>query len=670
MTFLHPSAVAHCFGFLLLLAHSTCAVTVYSAGATKTTPTATTLPSFVPGSTYSGPLAYNPTTLQAPAVPTGFSTQVSVQVLGGAAPPGSSIPTLSSLFGFSIEMSVANQVLGRGSTLLNVPFLNLMANLVKRSGRVNVRVGGNTQETATLVQNTTSGRLLEKDYNNTLGTTNSPPIVYKEDLIYMMANISSHTNVRWFLGIPFNSSSPYQLAIAERGQAILGDYLIGLQAGNEPDFYAQFGKRPANYSVYDYFGEIGALVNQMNNDPLIFNRSMLLAPSVATGNWPPEEVWNTNFIPTYSQYLAYLAVEHYPSNNCGAQFGKGDVIDPQSMLPNYLTHDAVTGLLAPYLNSTNIAQQSNKPFVMFETNTASCGGFPGISDAFAAALWGVDYGLQMAYSNFSYGMFHIGGQDVCYNAFTAPPTNQSSYLQWTVGSMYYSALAMAETLTNGSQVLDITSSANLNHQSPAYVIYENGQPSRIAVINYVSDPSGASDIQFTFSIGGQSVGQSNGTPAQVKVKYLRASSVTQKYNYTWAGQTFGGFFESDGRPIGDENIQTIQCNQGSNSCAVTVPAPSYALIFLSDQTLSESENGPYTTFATTTSKTKTALTVDPSVLATSNGHSGLSLEELASTSKGSLSAAVGMAEALESAVTLGCLAAAALTVFRSMGWLW
>lgn len=56
-----------------------------------------------------------------------------------------------------------------------------------------------------------------------------------------------------------------------------------------------------------------------------------------------------------------------------------------------------------------------KPFIMFETNTASCGGFPGISDSFGAALWGVDYGLQMAYSNFSGALFHVGGQSVFYN---------------------------------------------------------------------------------------------------------------------------------------------------------------------------------------------------------------------------------------------------------------
>ena len=52
---------------------------------------------------------------------------------------------------------------------------------------------------------------------------------------------------------------------------------------------------------------------------------------------------------------------------------------------------------------------------MFETNTASCGGFAGVSDSFGSALWAVDYGLQMAYSNFSGALLHIGGQNVSYN---------------------------------------------------------------------------------------------------------------------------------------------------------------------------------------------------------------------------------------------------------------
>jgi hypothetical protein len=38
-----------------------------------------------------------------------------------------------------------------------------MANIQQRAGRVVVRVGGNTQETAVLVQSTPDGRILEKD---------------------------------------------------------------------------------------------------------------------------------------------------------------------------------------------------------------------------------------------------------------------------------------------------------------------------------------------------------------------------------------------------------------------------------------------------------------------------------------------------------------------------
>lgn len=62
-----------------------------------------------------------------------------------------------------------------------------------------------------------------------------------------------------------------------------------------------------------------------------------------------------------------------------------------------------------------LAQGWGKPFLMFETNTASCGGFPGISDSFTSALWGVDYALQMANSNFTGALFHFGGQNVSYN---------------------------------------------------------------------------------------------------------------------------------------------------------------------------------------------------------------------------------------------------------------
>jgi hypothetical protein len=55
------------------------------------------------------------------------------------------------------------------SSFLQVPFLNLMSSLVQRGGRVNIRVGGNTQDYATLVSSLPNGEMIQKEQT---GNTN------------------------------------------------------------------------------------------------------------------------------------------------------------------------------------------------------------------------------------------------------------------------------------------------------------------------------------------------------------------------------------------------------------------------------------------------------------------------------------------------------------------
>lgn len=93
---------------------------------------------------------------------------------------------------------------------------------------------------------------------------------------------------------------------------------------------------------------------------------------------------------------------------------------------------------------------------------------------------------------------------------------------------------MAEALgsSNASQILDLLPN-NANIYTPAYAIYDKGNLARILLFNYVTDPSGASDLTVQLNLNG--IGGSAG-PSQVQVKYLQASSVSQKGNITWAGQ--------------------------------------------------------------------------------------------------------------------------------------
>ncbi|KAI9432699.1 hypothetical protein H4582DRAFT_1087499 [Lactarius indigo] len=590
---------------------------------------------------YTGAAAYDPTILNPPAVPEPpIPTQVPVQLTSSGGIPNLSIPQNGGFFGFSIEMSVSNQVLGKNSSYLQVPFLNLMANLVERVGWVQVRVGGNSQENAELVESLPNGAMLAKDTNNTSNPTGTPPLAFTTDLLYLMANISSLTNTHWYLGIPFFNTTPFSLEIVEDGQQILGDYLIGFQAGNEPDLYGarSHGHRPSTYSPFDYMGEIGTLVQQIANDPLIPKKdNLLIVPSVQM-SWTPESVWDTGIVSSYSNSILSLAVERYPDDNCAAVYpSRGGVVqNPQDIFINYLQHNSSTNMASYYLNSTAFAVQNGKPFVMFETNTASCSGFPGISNSFGAALWALDWALTMAYSNFTGALFHVGGQNAYYNPFTPPPTNQSTFHQWTIGPVYYSALVMAETLGphNTSQVVDLTSNIN----TPIYAVYENGAPTKVALFNFVTDSTGASTYTATISIGGGTTGQNNATPSQVQVKYLLAESVSAKGNFTWAGQTFGNNFGSDGRLVGDSNVTTVQCDATANTCSVPVPAPGFALVFLTSDALSAVSPASTVTYPTTVqSRTVNTIFIDPSMLATAYGHSGM--EDIrGATSPGSSSA--------------------------------
>lgn len=111
---------------------------------------------------------------------------------------------------------------------------------------------------------------------------------------------------------------------------------------------------------------------------------------------------------------------------------------------------------------------------------------------------------------------------------------------------------------------------------PVYVIYENDQPARAVLFNYVTDASGGSD--YTATISSQS--------SSVSVRYLRASSTAEQWAITWAGQTMGGPSGSDGRLSGEVETVVVPCNGGK--CAVHVPGPSIALVFFTDEALKAS----------------------------------------------------------------------------------
>lgn len=141
--------------------------------------------------------------------------------------------------------------------------------------------------------------------------------------------------------------------------------------------------------------------------------------------------------------------------------------------------------------------------------------------------------------------------------------------------------------------------------------------------------------------------------------------VSEQYNITYAGQTLGGSWESDGTLKNDRKNITISCDQTNGNCPIPVYAPSIALVFLTDEAYTESTPSVDSKVEySTTVQGATATLVPSSVLETSNGHGGKQWTvKLGSTSNesGSSSGAEGRLSLGGAGVALALVAVGGLT---------
>ncbi|KZV96759.1 hypothetical protein EXIGLDRAFT_765001 [Exidia glandulosa HHB12029] len=591
------------FAFLLSLVHAE--VSIYEFPVPRPTP----------GYIYKGWQAYDPSQpLQDPPLPADNTVpldfNVQLDTTGNATGAGNSVP--GSFLGISIEMSLAEAIIGPNSSWLRPQFLNLMSNVKERAGPPVLRVGGNTQEKAILVDSLNGGAATKKVAIGPTSFTNTPTLIFTLGILEAMRAASDILGIQWFLGIPMNPylisdyqrpscRDPPRLEIVEKGESIFGDYLWGWQLGNEPDLYV--GKN-ASYNQGNYIADFQLFVDAINNDPNIKNKNKLGGPAVCCSWTTDQLIDDYGYLQKFGSSLNAVIIEQYPDQNC-----PGFDHNPQQTLNNYMNHTAAVNFRQRYQKTTDSALTAGKPVVLLETNTASCNGFLGVSDAFAAALWATDMAMQLASASWTHMMLHLGGQAAYYNPFVPPPHNASAPFMWTVGPPMYAILAVAEALgnSNSARVADLNAN-NGNGLTPAYVVYENSQPARILLINYMSDPSGAHDY----------VARIQTDAAQVRVRRMEVAgtSVTGKTNITWAGQTFGGYFESDGLLRGEHETETVQCSGGV--CSIHVQGPSVAVVFLTDASY-EPDDKMQTFSSTHTTRLFNTAAVDGLVLATSNG---------------------------------------------------
>jgi hypothetical protein len=206
-----------------------------------------------------------------------------------------------------------------------------------------------------------------------------------------LASLAAQSGWHVLLTVNFGHFEPEAAAReAAAAKAALGEWLVGIELGNEPNAYALHGLRAEPWTFVQYNEQVQAYrVAIEQAAPGIPLAGPDTSGSSAYESWGADEAVN--------QRPALLTGHHYPLG-CAEQ--------PAPSIERLLSptiRQRENGSLRRY---ELIAQQSEVPFRMDETNSVSCGGVAGISNTFASALWAVNYLAQAMATGLSGINFH------------------------------------------------------------------------------------------------------------------------------------------------------------------------------------------------------------------------------------------------------------------------
>ncbi|KAI0637986.1 glycoside hydrolase family 79 protein [Trametes polyzona] len=506
------------------------------------------------------------------------AARAAVAVTVPSTPPASDANVVFSNFmGISLELSFINYYFGNSTDQIPQPVINYLTALQSRaSGKpVRLRLGGNSMDSSTYVPNQPD--IIE--FTDPNANSNDQPVNYGPQLFDVMKGVSNAVGgAQYLIGLSLRTpnSTNIPLLVGDAANS-LGDDLDAFLLGNEPDLYTSHGNRPnlKNYTTDDYIGDYSTVFTSLQNTPKgdVLSQDKIAGPTICCF-WDLASVLQSGWLDKYADRLKYITLQHYPQNNC---FGKY-----QFGIDYYTVHANAVGLAQWQQNGLQVIASSpnRKPVLMDEFSSASCGGIPGISDTFAAALWTVDYALQMALVGYAGAYLHTRERGVTYNLFDPPAAVAGGAGAWTTNPSFYGMLPVSEALqsANGSRVVDLNLQNSITDKkatAAGYAIYDGSSPTvhSVVLFNFANSSGATAD----YTIDAALVPASS---SEITIRYLTAPSVNEKTNIAWGGKTYAGV--GDGNPVDATFPASVPDKKTSctGGCTVQVPGPGLAVVFL------------------------------------------------------------------------------------------
>jgi hypothetical protein len=279
-------------------------------------------------------------------------------------------------FGLSIEYPLMERALGSGAC----PGPALVATL-RELGSPSLRVGGDSQDLA--------------------GPTAAYHYFIPPSFWTTLGCLTRESGVQVTVGLNFATSplADELSTIAAAEQAIPASQL-SFSLGNEPDLYGishifpdEPGVTVPAFRAASWTAE--AYASEWESRRAMLGPVRIEGPDLAGIGWRT----------TISRMLISdppdaMDVHAYPTSACSA---------PMTTAARLLTEHASVGLVEKYKWLLSVARATHRPAIISESNSASCGGKPGVSNTPVAGVWAARYVVAALLAGFQQVRFHSAG---------------------------------------------------------------------------------------------------------------------------------------------------------------------------------------------------------------------------------------------------------------------
>jgi hypothetical protein len=360
-------------------------------------------------------------------------------------------------------------------------------------------------------------------------------------------------NARVLMAVDMGHYDPARAAdFAKWAHKILGDRMVGISLGNEPNGYnrvqyAYLALRPADYTFADWANEARAYSAAIAK----------AAPGVkVVGPQAYSEVWWKGFAGLDLPNAGALTYHNYPLSTCDAPANS-----PQARTIKNALSRTLSDYSANYAASAvKAAAGHHIPVWNSETNISTCFGGNEVLKTQASAMWTINYAMRSAMEGVTQLNFH-GGLEACKGGAPGSPLCDNGPYgkpsgELTMRPQYY-GIMMVNKLGAGNF---LKSEVDGDQNIYAYPVQHKDGTVGVMVVNQ-NDPAKQAPVKITLMLPRQAA---TGTMTQLSGPTLTAQDQTRIDGEKSSGKPLAKQARIPGFKAGEQSM-TLELNSGTTS---------------------------------------------------------------------------------------------------------